>query len=330
MDSFATATSFNGQQPLFFSTLSKQKFYPLPKTLRFPLHPTSNSTVSRVSLVKASSSESNPHPIPRSIKTIAAGAVVLSAATAGLLSGRLSLALAEPPTSSEPAESSHADGEIQVEYKITNPDERSPLSDAVNSLRSLLYQKLEDGEDTEALSILRRLLAAQPAEAEWKFLAARLLNEMGQVAESRKLLEEILAADPLSFEALFENAILMDRCGEGDAVIERLKRALELAQYEHKEAAARDVRLIMAQIQYLQRKVEDALLTYDELAREDPKDYRPYFCQGVIYSLLDRNKEAREKFAKYNELSEKKAEVNAYLQSALSRVKLFGTGDSEI
>ncbi|KAH0457266.1 hypothetical protein IEQ34_015173 [Dendrobium chrysotoxum] len=329
MDSFATATSFNGQQPLFFSTLSKQKFYPLPKTLRFPLHPT-NSTASRVSLVKASSSESNPHPIPRRIKTIAAGAVILSAATASLLSGRLSLALAEPPTSSEPAESSHADGEVQVEYKITNPDERSPLSDAVNSLRSLLYQKLEDGEDTEALSILRRLLSAQPAEVEWKFLAARLLNEMGQVAESRKFLEEILAADPLSFEALFENAILMDRCGEGDAVIERLKRALELAHYEHKEAAARDVRLIMAQIQYLQRKVEEALLTYDELAKEDPKDYRPYFCQGVIYSLLDRNKEAREKFAKYNELSEKKAEVNAYLQTALSRVKLFGTGDSDI
>lgn len=330
MDSFAAATSFHGQQFLFSPTLSKQKFYPLPKILRFPLQRISNSRVSRVSSVNASSSKSNPHPLARRIKTIAAGAVILSAATAGLLSGRLSVALAELPTSSETVVSSDADDEIQVEYNTTKPDESSPLSDAVNSLRSLLYQKLEEGEDTEALSILRRLLAAQPAEAEWKFLAARLLNEMGQVAESRKLLEEILAADPLSFEALFENAVLMDRCGEGDSVIKRLERALELAQSEHKEAAARDVRLIMAQIQYLQRKVEEALSTYDELAREDPKDYRPYFCQGVIYTLLDRNREAQEKFAKYNELSEKKAEVNAYLQTPLSRVKLFGTGDSGI
>lgn len=330
MDSSATATSFHGQQLFFISTLSKQKNFHPPKTLRFPLHPSSNSRVSRASLAKASSSESNFLPTARRIKTIAAGAVILSAAAAGLLSGRRSLALAEPPGSSETVESSGADGEVRVEYKKTVPEESSPLSDAVDSLRSLLYRKLDEGADTEALSILRRLSAAQPAEAEWKFLAARLLNETGQVAESRKLLEEILAADPLSFEALFENAVLMDRCGEGDAVIKRLERALDLAQSEHREAAARDVRLIMAQIQYLQRKVEEALSAYDELAREDPKDYRPYFCQGVIYTLLDRNKEAREKFAKYNELSEKKAEVNAYLQRPLSRARLFGTGDSEI
>ncbi|XP_020575087.1 protein SLOW GREEN 1, chloroplastic isoform X2 [Phalaenopsis equestris] len=326
MDSFAAATSFSGEQLLSFPTLSKRNIFPQTKTLRFPLRRTFNSRVSTVSLAKASSSESKPLLIARRIKTIAAGAVIFSAATAGLFSGRKYPALAEPPTSSVSVESSDVDGEVQLENKATKLDEISPLS----SLRSQLYQKLEEGEDMEALTILRRLMSEQPAETEWKFMAARLLNEMGWLADSRKLLEEILASNPLSFEALFQNAVLMDRCGEGDAVIERLQRALELAQIEHKEAAARDVRLIMAQIQYLQRRVEEALSTYDELAREDPKDYRPYFCQGVIYTLLDRNKEAREKFAKYNELSDKKGEVNAYLQSPLSRVRLFGTGDSEI
>ncbi|XP_039121558.1 protein SLOW GREEN 1, chloroplastic [Dioscorea cayenensis subsp. rotundata] len=201
---------------------------------------------------------------------------------------------------------------------------------AIGSLRALLYQKLDDGEDTEALTILNHLISAQPDETEWKFLAARLLNEMGEPAESRKLFEEILAVDPLSFEALFENAVLMDRCGEGEAVIERLERALDLARSEQKEKAARDVRLIMAQIQFLQKNVDAALASYEELTKEDPKDYRPYFCQGVIYSMLNRNKEAREKFAKYHELSPKKFEVNGYLQTPLSRVKLFGTEQSEL
>jgi len=141
--------------------------------------------------------------------------------------------------------------------------------------------------------------------------------------------EEILAIDPLLFEALFENAVLMDRCGEGEAVIERLEQALEIARSEQNEKSARDVRLIMAQIKYLQKNVDEALEDY-ELSREDPKDYRPYFCQGVIFSFLYRNKEAKEKFAKYKELAPKKFDVDAYLQTPLSRAKLFGTEDSEI
>uniref|UniRef100_A0A6N2NFK0 Uncharacterized protein n=1 Tax=Salix viminalis TaxID=40686 RepID=A0A6N2NFK0_SALVM len=38
----------------------------------------------------------------------------------------------------------------------------------------------------------------------------------------------------LSFEALFENALLMDRLGEGEAVIRRLQEALDIAEEENK------------------------------------------------------------------------------------------------
>ncbi|KAJ6817711.1 protein SLOW GREEN 1, chloroplastic [Iris pallida] len=147
---------------------------------------------------------------------------------------------------------------------------------------------------------------------------------MGDTESSRRIYEEILAADPLSFEALFENAVLMDRCGEHAAALQRLESALEAAD---SEKSARDVKLILAQVKFLQKDVKEALEIYEELVREDPKDYRPWFCQGVIYSLTERNKEAREKFAKYKE---KKFEVDAYLQSPLSRTKLFGMEDSYI
>lgn len=303
----------------FYPTL---KPTPPPKTLRFAAPFPSNPRASIVTRVTASSSSS--------IRSTATGALILTAATAALLAGKFSPARAEslaPPVTEEQTE-----GDVE-----TGPETDSSLSqllesnpDTISALRSVLYRKLDEGDDAEALLILRRLVAAQPAETEWKFLAARLLNEMGEVAESRKLFEEILAADPLSFEALFENAVLMDRCGEGPAVIERLERALELARAEGREKAARDVRLIMAQIQFLQKNVDEALASYEELAKEDPKDYRPYFCQGVIYSLLDRNKEARGMFSKYHELSPRKFEVDAYLQTSLSREKLFGTEDSEI
>ncbi|XP_010908520.1 protein SLOW GREEN 1, chloroplastic [Elaeis guineensis] len=334
MDSLTgSATSIHAEGILFSTFRSTFKPSFLPKALRFQAPFLSKSRVSWASSVKASSSSTPPNPIPRTIGSATSGALVLAATTAALLAGKFSSpsrARAEhsaPPATDERTEATEdetkSDSSTLTQFLESN-------SEAVGALRTTLYKKLEEGEDSEAMEILKRLMAAQPAETEWKFLAARILNEMGEAAESRRLFEDILAVDPLSFEALFENAVLMDRCGEGNSVIERLERALELARDEQKEKAARDVRLIMAQIQFLQKNVDEALSTYEELAREDPKDYRPYFCQGVIYSLLDRNKEAREKFSKYHELSPKKFEVDAYLQSPLSRVKLFGTGDSEI
>lgn len=321
-------------EEILFSTF-RSTFKPSSphKALRLQALFLSKSRVSPSSSVRASSSSTPPNSLPRTIGSAASGALVLATTMAALLAGKFSAPpparaeLSAPPVTEERTEATEdetkSDSSTLSQFLESN-------SEAVGALRTTLYKKLEEAEDSEALEILERLMAAQPAETEWKFLAARLLNEMGEAAESRRLFEEILVIDPLSFEALFENAVLMDRCGEGKAVIERLERALELARVEQKEKAARDVRLIMAQIQFLHNNVDEALSSYEELAIEDPKDYRPYFCQGVIYSLLDRNKEAREKFSKYHELSPKKFEVDAYLQSSLSRVKLFGTRDSEI
>lgn len=200
-------------------------------------------------------------------------------------------------------------------------------SEAISAMKTVLEEKLEAGEDEESLKILKKLVSAQPENLDWKFLMARLLNEMGDVESARVALEEILTQNPLSFEALFENALLMDSCGEGEAVIKRLEKALEIAEEEKKEKEARDVRLIIAQVQFLQKNIDEALRSYDELLTEDPNDFRPYFCKGMIYSLMDKNDEAKVQFAKYRELSPKKFEVEGYLRTPLSRMKLFGTDD---
>lgn len=224
--------------------------------------------------------------------------------------------------------------EVKEEMKSSEMEPSSPLSElldstpeAVETLRSLLQQKLEKGEDEEALKLLERLVIAQPDETEWKFLMARLLGEMGRVENARQMFEEILQRNPLSFEALFENALLMDRSGEGNAVLQRLEDALAVAEADYLVKEARDVRLIIAQIHFLQKNVDEALKSYEQLTKEDPKDFRPYFCRGMIYSLLDKNVEAKEQFAKYRELSPKKFEVEGYLRTPLSRMKLFGGGD---
>ncbi|ERN09574.1 protein SLOW GREEN 1, chloroplastic [Amborella trichopoda] len=260
---------------------------------------------------------SNPpkNPLIQTIRITAKTAVL----TAALLAGNLAI-----PAKYRAEELYPATSQPEVADKESSPLthflENNPS--AVDALKSLLFKNLEAGNDTEAMKILRRLVESQPSELQWKFLMARLLSEMGEPNEARSVFEEILSVNPLSFEALFENALLMDRSGEGPAVLARLEEALQVASSEKE---ARDVKLIMAQIMYLQKNIDGALENYEQLAKEDPKDYRPYFCKGVIYSLLDKNKEAREEFAKYHELAPKKFEVEGFLQTPLSRIKLFGS-----
>lgn len=280
--------------------------------------------------IKASSAASStnpPNPFLPHLKA-AACAVIFAAAT---FSKFPAPARAELPTPSETLTVTVGREDIAQE---DDSAQNSPLtqllessSEAIDALKKLLQEKLDAGEDGESLSILRKLAAAQPDNSEWKFMIARLLSEMGRIEEARDAFEDILAQNPLNFEALFENALLMDRSGEREGVMRRLQEALGVAEGEMKAKEARDVRLIMAQMQFLHKEVEEALRSYDELAMEDPSDFRPYFCKGMIYSLMDKNAEAKQQFAKYKELSPKKFEVEGYLRTPLSRMKLFGTDE---
>lgn len=294
---------------------SRLSIFTIPKTAR--------NTCSRRFVLQASvNGNSKPNPLISTLKS-AGVAVIFSAVALGKFSVGTPWVRADTPPASV-IEEQHQEEE---DSPLTQFLESSP--EAIEALKNLLQEKLEAGEDEESLKILKKLSSAQPENTEWKFLTARLLNEMGKVQDAREVFEEILSKTPLSFEALFENALLMDRCGEGVKVIQRLEEALRLAEEESKLKEIRDIRFIMAQVQFLQKNTEEALRSYDELEKEDPKDFRPYFCRGMIYSLLDRNREAREQFAKYRQLSPKKFEVEGYLRTALSRMKLFGTDEKE-
>ncbi|XP_050375418.1 protein SLOW GREEN 1, chloroplastic [Argentina anserina] len=319
------------------SSLFQIKLTPPTKPTQFSLlrfAPPNSHNALKVSASTNHHPSSSSSSILQTAKQYAKAAILVGLTATAFHSSSKLLARADhpPATVSEQQQEEAAPAASQVKDES---NQASPLSDflgsnsdAVAALKSLLQQKLENGEDDEALKILNRLTAAQPAVTEWKFLTARVLSEMGELDSARQVFEEILESNPLSFEALFENALLMDRSGEGHAVLRRLEEALKVAEEENKVKEARDVKLIMAQIQFLQKNVDDALSSYNELVKEDPKDFRPYFCRGMIYSLLERNDEAKEQFEKYRQLSPKKFEVDGYLRKPLSRIKLFGSDEN--
>ncbi|RXH79094.1 hypothetical protein DVH24_040241 [Malus domestica] len=180
-------------------------------------------------------SHSNPNPILQTLKRYAKAAILIGV-TAAVFTTKSStlLARAEPPPALTEEAPTQVTNDENNQSSLPLSDFLGSNSEAIDALKSLLQQKLENGEDDEALKILQRLVAAQPSATEWKFM----------------------------------------------------------------------------------------------MAREDPKDFRPYFCRGMIYSLLDRNAEATEQFEKYRQLSPKKFEVDGYLRKPLSRVKVFGSDEN--
>ncbi|MFS7983361.1 putative tetratricopeptide-like helical domain superfamily [Helianthus anomalus] len=282
------------------SALSLTFHHPLsnPSNINPLLKPFKQPTIkTTTTVVSAATKHNNNNPITQTLKLTARTIVFAAAAAAVISKFQQCPAIAEPLTQTATTTISESESESEIsEFLESN-------SEAIDAMKTLLEKKLETGEDQESLKILKKLVLAQPENGDWKFLMERLLNEMGENETGREDLEQILTRK--DFEALFENAVLMDKCGEGEAVIKRLEKEVE----EKNEKEARDARLIIAQVEFLKKNVDEALKRYDELVSEDPDDFRPYFCKGMIYSLIDKSDEAKVEFAKYRELSPKKFEV---------------------
>ncbi|KAJ3706874.1 hypothetical protein LUZ61_010579 [Rhynchospora tenuis] len=288
----------------------------------------------------ASSSSKAPNPLLRSLRTTITSAVLLTATSAALLSGKARADPSAPPPStietitptSETAESkaetssetAEANSETSTSTLSQMLESNEQISDAI---RNIIYTKLESSaDDQETLSLLRRVISSRPSEVEWKLLAVKLLSDNREYGEARKILEEVLSKEPLSLEALHEFAVVMHMAKEDSAVYEKLEEAMEIAKGENKEREAREIRFIKAQMLILQRKLEEALKSFEELRDEDPEDYRPYFAQGVVYSLMDKDDEAKKVFRKLKKISGGNFEVETFLQNGMSSIMLFGTG----
>jgi hypothetical protein len=95
--------------------------------------------------------------------------------------------------------------------------------------------------------------------------------------------EDPIQDDSHPFEKLIVETAALSRLGGADAARARLSSAGGGEHY---------ARLLAAQALFVDGKVDEAIAAFQELAREDPGDYRPLFCQGVLYSVLGRAAES--------------------------------------
>ncbi|XP_059431706.1 protein SLOW GREEN 1, chloroplastic-like isoform X2 [Corylus avellana] len=209
--------------------------------------------------------------------------------------------------------------ESQEEKMYEELLEKDPRN--VEALKVVLYGKMRRGKTKEAVKYVERLIDQEPDEVEWRLLMALCYETMGQLSKAKRLFEEILEKRPLLLRALHGLALVMHKNHEGPAVLEMLNKALDTAQREKRVTEERNIKILIAQMHVVKGELDEALKKFQDLVNENPRDFRPYLCQGIIYSLLDKQKEAAEQFETYRAVVPKEFPQRGFLDDVVLAAK---------
>lgn len=191
----------------------------------------------------------------------------------------------------------------------------------VEALKMVVNVKMKKGKTSEAVEYVERLIELQPNEMEWRLLQALCYEMMGNLSKAKSLFKNILKQKPLLLRALHGLAMVMHKNHEGPAVFEMLERALEVARRQKKVNEERNIRILVAQMHIIKGDFEEALEKFQALIDENPRDFRPYLCQGIVYSLLDKRKEADANFEIYRSLVPEEFPQRGFLDDVVLAAK---------
>ncbi|KAG4959443.1 protein SLOW GREEN 1, chloroplastic [Glycine soja] len=201
-----------------------------------------------------------------------------------------------PVAPPESAESETLPNESATEEQLRTTD--------TDALQSLLQTKIRALEINEAIRVLDRLSELEPEESEYPLLKAHLHMRYGEHELAANVFEELLHRDPFHVEAY--RGLLMLTSETNKPTEELLKRieeaAAKVCEEQERDSDVRDLKLLIAQIKVINGDLSEALKVYEELVKEEPKDFRPYLCQGIVYSMLRKKDEAEKQFEKYRAL----------------------------
>lgn len=243
---------------------------------------------------------------------------------------------AAPPPMAETLSSEEKEGDAIFNEERERKLEEAVASrpDDVEALKSLMEAKIKNKKLPEAVEVINRLIELEPEDVEWALLRCHMYSYMGESEMAKSGFEEIIAKEPLRVEA-FHGLVMAVSQGESDGkemeeVTRRIQEAIERCRKEKKNEEMRDFKLLMAQIRVIEGNYMEALKVYQELVKEEPRDFRPYLCQGIIYTLLRKKDEAEKQFEKYKRLVPKGHPYARFFDDNMLATKVFSQmGENE-
>ncbi|KAI4300159.1 hypothetical protein L6164_033568 [Bauhinia variegata] len=227
-----------------------------------------------------------------------------------------------PPSVESTSESTE---NIPLEEKERRIEEQ--LSDHpkdVEALRSLMEVKIRRRKLEEAIRVANRLIELEPDESEWPLLKAHMYIYNGGFESAIKEFEDILKKDPYRVEA-YHGLVVATSESDGPLqdLLKRIEMAMEFCKKQKSIEHVRDFKLLIAQTKVMEGDYFDALKAYQELVKEEPRDFRPYLGQGILYTLLRKNDEAEKQFEKFRKLVPKNHPYTEFFEENMFPAKFF-------
>ncbi|VVB02496.1 unnamed protein product [Arabis nemorensis] len=235
-------------------------------------------------------------------------------------------AIAAPVAASPTVESlKQRNGDVSFEEEERSLEQHLASNpEDVDALRSLMEVRIKSRKLIEAVEVIDRLIELEPEEKEWPILKANIFSHSGDLESAKSGFEEILAKDPLRVEAYHGLVMAYSESGDDlNAVEKRIQEAMEKCKKGKNRKDLRDFKLLVAQIRVIEGKHNEALKLYQELVKEEPRDFRPYLCQGIIYTVLKKQDEADKQFEKFRKLVPKNHPYREYFMDNMVATKLF-------
>ncbi|XP_010437067.1 PREDICTED: protein SLOW GREEN 1, chloroplastic [Camelina sativa] len=247
------------------------------------------SPISHLPLIRSSTSL---HPSKDFfVQTLARKAAILlvgSIVFLGFCSSKPALALPAATVVSQ----AELDDEIMFEKLLESEPEN------MEALKAVLYKKMRRGKTEDAVKFVEKLMKLEPHEIEWKLLEALCYETMGQLSRAKRLFKDILKEQPLLIRALHGLAMVMHKTHDS-SVFDMLMEAMEVARQGNRVTEERNIQVLIGQMHIVKGQFEEGLKVFQQMVNDNPRDFRPYLCQGIVYSLMEKKEEAAQQFEIY-------------------------------
>ncbi|KAH1031646.1 hypothetical protein J1N35_043820 [Gossypium stocksii] len=323
-------------QPLHLSFNHHRPSFAKPISSSLSFRTSSSSSPFKLTSIRASSSSSSSSvplhqtPKPSLLPTLAPllkTTCITITAAAALLFMRFHQkpALAATSTVTPTVEPASTDSNVSLEDQEKTIEEHlTQYPNDVEALQSLMEVRIKSRKLPQAIEVIDRLIQLEPEDTEWPMLRAQIHSYSGDFALAKNEFEDILAKDPVRVEAFHGLVMAYSESGQKLKELEkRIEMAMEKCKKEKKNKDFRDFKLLIAQIRVIEGDHLEALKVYEGLVKEEPRDFRPYLCMGIIYSLMKKKDEAEKHFEKVRKLVPRNHPYREYFVDNMVATKLF-------
>ncbi|CAL0299610.1 unnamed protein product [Lupinus luteus] len=177
-------------------------------------------------------------------------------------------------------------------------DER--LKDDAEALKTLVQDNISEGKIDEAIRAIDGLIELEPDELEWPIMKTQIYVYKEEHELAFNGFEDVLKKDRFRVDALHGLMLVTFKLNKPiDDLLSRIDEAVKFYEIEKRDSEIRDLKLLMAQVKVIEEDFDGAVRVYEEIEKEEPEDFRPYLCRGIVYTMLRRKDEADEQFEKF-------------------------------